>query len=126
MGVFCLLCNRSDVDAPVYYQRSTSDEVARCVDCGDTLAHTALVIIGILSAMILVLLLWRLMPRGKASSKMATRLKEAKATYAPEIKLKIIFVLNRLQRRCHAFTISQCLTTSAPSWSLHRRSCLLA
>jgi hypothetical protein len=94
-GVFCRLCDRSDLDAPVYYKRSTSDEAATCVDCGDTLATTALTWLGIFSAAILVLLLmWQLMR--KLSAKQRMRLKHIHTAYTPLHKVKILFVFYQI------------------------------
>jgi hypothetical protein len=89
-GVYCLLCDRSDLAAPVYYKRSTSNEVARCVDCSDTLASTAFVVLGILSAVILVILLMRLLKRN-LPEKWIARLSYLNAQFTLFDKGKICF-----------------------------------
>jgi hypothetical protein len=89
-GVFCLLCNRSDLNTPVYYRPSTGNGVARCVECGDTLADTALVALSILAAVVFVLLLLHRLSH-KLSSETVTFLKEIYAAYTPRSKLKIAF-----------------------------------
>jgi hypothetical protein len=60
-GVFCQLCNRSDLDAPVYYKSSTANAVARCVACGDTIVSTILVGVAIIVAAALAALLGYMM-----------------------------------------------------------------
>ena len=94
-GVYCLLCNRSDLAAPVYYKRSTSDALARCAACGDTVANTVFAGLGILAAAILVVLLVR-RQRRKLPKEWIARLRYLKDNFTLFDKGKICFAFYQI------------------------------
>jgi hypothetical protein len=105
-GVFCQLCNRSDLDAPVYYKSSTANAVARCVACGDTIVSTILVGVAIIVAAALAAFLGYMMWQ-RASPETIDQLEHINNTCSRK-QAQDPVCLTRLQRRCRACTRSRC------------------
>jgi len=82
LGTYCLLCNHSGLDTTVYYKSSTSNDVAKCVACGDTTTNTVLAGLGALVAAAIALLLVTWFMKNM-STRTATRLKRINSAYSP-------------------------------------------
>jgi hypothetical protein len=86
------LCNRSNVDSPVYYKRSTSDEVAKCENCGNAATKAVLVCLGILLAAFLAPFVVLRLKQRVSHTRLSKLVKRVVARYTPQNKFKIVFV----------------------------------
>ena len=87
-GVFCKLCKDEN---NTYYRKATSERVASCEACKDTLAQTiGIGIGGLLGALVLVTLLYRWWHRLPAMRKAKEQLFRVQDTYTLQNKGKII------------------------------------
>jgi hypothetical protein len=105
-GVYCLLCNRSNVDSPVYYKRSTSDEVAKCENCGNAATKTVLVWLGILLAAFLAPFVVLRLKQRVSHTRLFKLVKRVVARYTPQNKFKIVFIFQIVSQVPSVYEIS--------------------